>query len=90
MKCWLSCCDEVMKIRMDGGAIGVQIEQQCRSAMLLIKGQCFSEYVGDHMLSKTVPDFQYVPGDHLAYEIITDVDMLCASMELIVLGYCNG
>ena len=36
MKCWLSGCDEAMKIRMDGGAVRVQIEQQCRSAMLLV------------------------------------------------------
>ena len=36
MKCWLSGCDEAMRIRMDGGAIGVQIEQQCRLAMLLV------------------------------------------------------
>ena len=38
MKCWLSDCDEAMRIRMDGGAVGVQIEQQCRSAMLLFSG----------------------------------------------------
>ena len=36
MKCWLSGCDEAMRIRIDGGAVGVQIEQQCRSAMLLV------------------------------------------------------
>ena len=36
MKRWLSGCDEAMRIRMDGGAVGVQIEQQCRSAMLLV------------------------------------------------------
>ena len=38
MKCWLSGCDEVMKIRMDGGTVGVQIEWQCRLAMLLVNG----------------------------------------------------
>ena len=36
MKRWLSGCDEAMRIRMDGGTVGVQIEQQCRLAMLLV------------------------------------------------------
>ena len=36
MKHWLSGCDEAMKIRMDGSALRVQIEQQCKQAKLLI------------------------------------------------------
>ena len=36
MKHWLSGCDDMMKIRMDGGAVRVQIEWQCRLVMLLI------------------------------------------------------
>ena len=42
------------------------------------------------MLSRTVPDFQYSLGDCLVYEMITDVDMLHANVDLVILGYCDG
>ena len=61
MKRWLAGCDEAMRIRMDGGAVGVQIEQQCRSAMLLV-----SDTIGNRQIM-----IQYLPTDQMLADILT-------------------
>ena len=48
------------------------------------------QYVSNHVLSRTVPDFNDIARDHLAYEMVLDINVLCACVELIIHGHCNG
>ena len=52
--------------------------------------ESLGENIGNYVLSRTVPDLQYIPCDCLSSEMVANVNLLRMGMELVVLSYCDG
>ena len=52
--------------------------------------QCFGKHVSSHVLSWTVLEAKRAIPNNIANKMVTDIDVFCASMKLVIFHEGNG
>ncbi len=56
----------------------------------LCTGKGFGERVREHIVRGTVDKLDISVGNHVPYEVVPDIDVLCACVELTKFGVSEG